>query len=162
MVSDFFRSIRALPAAGHGNVMLEFALALPVISLLLIGMIDLGRYALQQSSILEGARQGAQYGVYAFQASSSGDSNGVNSTARNATGLTGVTATNGTFCECVNGTSVSCTTTCGSGQTLKQYLAVTVSKPFTSIMAATSISFGAFGSWTPPTSTSATLTMIIP
>src|SRR5262249_27007092 len=116
----------------RGNIMLEFALALPVLSLMLIGMIDLGRYALQQSSMVEGARQGAQYGIYAYQASSAGDSTGVTTTAKNATGLSGVTANNTTFCECVNGTQVACTTTCGSGQTLKKYLTVTTSKPFTS------------------------------
>lgn len=159
---SWFRMLYDLRRSERGNVMIEFALALPVLSLMLVGMIDLGRYALQQSSMLEGARQGAQYGIYAYQSSASGDSSGINTTAQNATGRSGVTASNTTFCECVNGTSVACTTTCSSGQTLKKYLTVTASKPFSSVLTNGSVSFGAFGNFTAPTSTSATITTIIP
>lgn len=139
-----------------GNFMLEFALSLPVLSLMLVGMLDLGRYALQQSSITEGARQGAQYGILAYT-----DTANINTTARNATGLSGVTATNAVFCECVAGTTVSCSSTCGTG-TFKRYITVTTSKAFSSVLSSGTLSFGSFGSWTAPTSTSASITMIVP
>jgi Flp pilus assembly protein TadG len=154
-----------------GNVMIEFALALPVLTIMLVGMIDLGRYAFQQSALLEGARQGAQYGIISYLTSPSGDATGITSTAQNATGLSGVTATPTSFCECVNGTQVACTTTCGSGQVLKQYLKVTVAKPFTSILTGGSISFGQLGQFTAPKygdsnnpnhTMTATITTIIP
>jgi hypothetical protein len=135
-----------------------------VLSLMLIGMIDLGRYGLQRSSMLEGARQGAQYGVLAYSGLSSADptqSTYINTTAQNATGLSGVAATNSLFCECVAGTSVSCTSTCGTG-TLKHYITVTTTKSFSSVLKNGSISFGAFGSWTAPTSLSASVTMVVP
>ncbi len=141
----------------EGNVLIEFALALPVLLLMLAGMFDLGRFALQKSAILEGARQGAQYGVVAPT-----DSANINATAQNASGLSGVTATNTLFCECVAGTSVSCSTTCGSGQTLKRYITVTTSKAYSSVLTSSTINFGVFGSWTPPTSMSASITMIVP
>jgi Flp pilus assembly protein TadG len=144
-------------AGDRGNVIIEFALALPILCLLLVGLADLGRYGLQKSSLLHGAREGAQYGIVAHEESAN-----INTTAVNATALTGVTATNVVFCECVAGTAVSCSTTCGSGQTLKRYITVTTSKGFASIIAAGTVSFGSFGSWTPPTSMSASVTMPVP
>src|SRR5689334_7351372 len=118
------RSRKLGPDDDAGNITLEFALALPVLCLMLDGMIDLGRYALQRSALLEGARQGAQYGTVAYSgatASSSTQSAYINTTAQNATGLPNVTATNTFFCECVSGTSVACTSTCSTG-TLKRYV----------------------------------------
>lgn len=140
-----------------GNMMIEFTLALPVLALMLVGMLDLGNYALQKSAMLQGARQGAQYGMIAPS-----DSTNINRTAQNATGLTGVTGTNNVFCECVSGTTVSCSSTCSSGQTLKKYVTVTTTKSFTSVLTATNLSFGSMGSFTPPTSLSASVTMIVP
>ncbi|HZP99684.1 MAG TPA: TadE/TadG family type IV pilus assembly protein [Reyranella sp.] len=143
-------------ADDRGNVIIEFALALPILFLLLSGMIDLGRFALQKSALLQGAREGAQYGMV-----NSSDTSGINSTAVNATGLTGVTASNSVFCECVNGTTVSCSTTC-STSTLKKYVTVTTTKTFSSFLSLSTLSFGSFGSWTPPTSVSASVTMSVP
>jgi Flp pilus assembly protein TadG len=148
------RFLRRLGPQEEGNVLIEFALALPVLCLMLVGGFDLGRYAMQKSAILEGARAGAQYGVF-----NPGDSSGINTTAQNASGLSGVTATNSVFCECTAGTSVSCTTTCGSGQTLKKYVTVSTSRSYSPVVGA--LDFGSFGSWTPPTSMSASVTMIV-
>lgn len=141
----------------RGNVMVEFALALPILFLLMAGLLDLGRYGWEKSLMLQGSREGAQYGMLSYS-----DSTNINSTAQNATGLTGVTASNTVFCECVAGTSVSCSTTCGTGQTLKRYITVTTTRSFTSILSVSSLSFGTFGSYTPPTSVSASITMSVP
>jgi Flp pilus assembly protein TadG len=141
----------------RGNVLIEFALALPVLFLLLVGMFDLGRYGLQKSAMLQGARAGAQYGILAYTESSN-----INSTATSATGLTGVTTTNSVFCECVSGTTVSCSTTCGTGQTLKRYVAVTTTKSFSTVLSSASLTLSGIGTWTPPTTVSATVTMIVP
>ena len=146
-----------LVAGDSGNVMIEFALALPVIFLLMAGLLDLGRFSMQKSSTLQGAREGAQYGILAPD-----DSTNINTTAQNATGLTGVTATNTVFCECVAGTTVACTTTCTGGATLKKYLTVTTTKSFSSVLSVATISFGSFGSWTPPTSITSSVTLIVP
>jgi Flp pilus assembly protein TadG len=158
------RGVPTIVFCERGNVLIEFALILPILALMLIGLIDLGRYGLQKASIAEGARQGVQYGVMAYSGATASDSTQsayINATAQNSTGLTGVTATNNLFCECVAGTAVSCTTTCGTG-TLKRYITVSTSKPFTSILASGTINFGTFGSWTAPTSLSASVTSIVP
>lgn len=145
-----------LAADRSGNVMLEFALALPVLMLLTVGLLDLGSYSLQKSAMLQGARAGAQYGILDYS-----DAAKVNATAEGATGLTGVTATTTWFCECVSGTAVACTTTCSGGATIKRYVTVSTSKAFDSVLTTTTLSFGSFGSWTPPTSLSASVTMMV-
>ena len=139
-----------------GNIIIEFALAMPILLLMLVGMLDLSRYALQKSALLQGAREGAQYGMV-----NSSDTSGIESTAVNATGLTGVTATDSVFCECVNGTAVSCSTTCSSS-TLKKYITVTTTRSFTSVLSGSSLTLNSYMSWTPPTSITATVTMSVP
>ena len=144
-----------LAADRSGNVMLEFALALPILMLLTVGLLDLGSYSLQKSAMLQGARAGAQYGILDYS-----DATKVNTTAQNATGLTGVTATTTWFCECLSGTEVVCTTTCSGGATIKRYVRVSTAKSFDSVLTAATLSFS-FGSWTPPTSLSASVTMMV-
>ena len=155
MVNRIFCSLKRLAAHRGGNIALEFGLAFPILALLLFGMLDLGRFSMQKSAMLQGAQEGANYGVQYPT-----DSSGINSTAQNATGLTGVTATNNVFCECTAGTTVSCSSTCTGGGTLKKYVSVTATKSFSSVLSSTTLSFGSFGHWTPPTSISSTVTMI--
>lgn len=155
------RGVRFQPppwlAHDGGNVMLEFALVLPVLCLLLVGMLDLGRYALQKSSMLQGAREGAQYGMLAPL-----DSANINATAQAATGLAGVTATNTVFYECTAGVAVPSGTVCSGGKPPKQYITVSVSKAFSSVIASGGVNFGAFGGFVAPTALSASVTMIVP
>jgi Flp pilus assembly protein TadG len=152
------RLLRRLAPQESGNVLIEFALALPVLCLMLVGGFDIGRYALQKSAVAQGARAGAQYGVF-----NPTDSANINATAESASGLSGVTATNTLFCECTAGTSISCSTTsCSSGQPPTRYITVSTSKAYSSVAGKATVDFGIFGSWTPPTSMSASVTMIVP
>ncbi len=147
-----------------GNMMIEFALALPVLSVMLMGMLDLGRFAIDKSSILQAARAGAQYGVAASNAGvlSAADLNSVNTTAQSSTSLTGVTATNSVFCECTSGVTVACNSTCSGGNFLKHYLTVTTTRAFTSVVGTAGLNFGSLGGWTAPTSLSASVTILLP
>lgn len=149
--------MRRLATDRSGNVMIEFALALPVLALLLVGMADLGSFSLQKSAMLQGAQAGAQYGI--IDATNTAN---INSTAQSATGLSGVTATSSVFCECVAGTTVTCTTTCSGGATLKQYITVNTTKSFSSALSVVAHSFGGFATWTPPSTVSASVTLIVP
>jgi Flp pilus assembly protein TadG len=171
------RHLRRLSEDRRGNLVIEFALALPILLLLMAGLIDLGRYGLQKSSILQGAREGAQYGSL-FPA----DSDNINATAQNATGLSGVAAVNEVFCECSSnpGDSVSCTdpnpNLCANPAVRKKYVKVTVTAAFNSVLGAGTTRFGLngnmdphngkvtgwIGAWTPPTSVSASVTLIVP
>jgi Flp pilus assembly protein TadG len=149
----------------RGNVIIEFALALPILFLMLAGMLDLGRFSLEKSAMLQGAREGAQYAIAAPT-----DSTNINATAQNASGRTDVTATNTLFCECSSapGTSVSCSTTCSGSAVLKKYITVTATASFSSVLGSATTTFGMNGSngwvgaWTPPTSVTASVTMTLP
>jgi len=145
-----------LAADRSGNLVIEFALALPILTVLMLGLLDLGRYSLQKSAMLQGARAGAQYGVLAPT-----DATNINSTAQTATGLTGVTATSSVFCECVSGAEVLCTTTCSGGATIRRYVKVNMNKTFASVLTTAKLDFGKLGSWTPPTALSAEVTMMV-
>ena len=90
-------------ASRGGNIALEFALSLPILTLLLLGLLDLGRFSMQKSAMLQGAQEGANYGVQYPT-----DTSGITSTAQTATGLTGVVASPSVFCECTAGTTVTC------------------------------------------------------
>ena len=145
-------------------MMIEFALALPVLSILLIGLLDLGRFALDKSSMLQAARSGAQYGIVASNAGvlTATDLTNVNTTAVASTSLTGVTASNSVFCECTSGVTVLCTATCSSGNLLKHYLTVTTTRSFTSVVGVTGLHFGTLGNWSAPTSITASVTTLLP
>ncbi|MBS0526660.1 MAG: pilus assembly protein [Proteobacteria bacterium] len=160
---DVMHRLKDLLGDRRGNFAIELALALPILLLLLAGLLDLGRLSIEKSALLQGAREGAQYGIQA-----PADTTNIQTTATNATGVTGATATTSTFCECVSGTQVACTTTCSGGAAIKQYVVVTTSAPFRSVLAPATTTFGLngsngwIGSWTPPTSVSASITMIVP
>ena len=145
-----------LRADRRGNFAIEFALAMPILLLLLVGLVDLGRYSLQKSALLQGAREGAQYGILAPT-----DTTNIQTTAQNATGLTGVTAIASTFCECVAGVPIGCGASCSPG-TPKRYVQVQMTRNFSSVLGPATMTFGSFGRWTPPTTMSATITMIVP
>jgi Flp pilus assembly protein TadG len=160
---DVMHRLKDLWADRRGNFAIEFALALPVLLLLLAGLLDLGRLSIEKSALLQGAREGAQYGILAPS-----DTANIQTTAQNATGISGATATASTFCECVSGTSVACTSSCTGGATIKQYVTVNTTAPFKSVLAPATATFGLngsngwTGSWTMPTSVSASITLIVP
>jgi Flp pilus assembly protein TadG len=156
---------RRLRGDRRGNVIIEFALALPILFLLLAGMLDLGRFSLEKSAMLQGAREGAQYGIVAPT-----DSTNINATAQNASGRTDVTASNTVFCECSSaaGTTVSCSSTCSGSAVLKKYITVSATASFSSVLGSATTTFGMngtngwVGAWTPPTSVTASVTMMVP
>jgi|SRR5471030_599792 len=160
----FTRRPRELRRHDGGNMMIEFALALPILSIMLVGMLDLGRFALDKSSLLQAARAGAQYGIVA---SSGGvllaaELTNVNTTAQTSTTLTGVTASNSVFCECTSGIGIPGCSPKPTCTTLKYYLTVTTTRSFTSVVGASGLNFGTLGSWTAPTSLSASVTTLLP
>jgi Flp pilus assembly protein TadG len=163
MFDVIWHRLTGLRADRRGNFAIEFALALPILFLLMVGLLDLGRYSLQKSALLQGAQEGAQYGILAPT-----ETDNITTTAQNATGLSGVTATVDVFCECVAGVRLdlaSCGTTCAGGGMPKKYVKVMTNRTFTSVLVPTSATFSVgswTGGWTPPTAVSADVTMIVP
>ncbi len=123
---------RARARRGEAGVALvEFALVLPLLMLLLIGGVEIGRYAYFSIIVANAAHAGAQYGsqngvsardAAGIQAAAQGD--GIN-------GISGLTVTSNPTCACWNGSAYSnipCTAplSCNSGHPV-ELISVTVS-----------------------------------
>ncbi len=109
--------------------MLELALSLPLLLLFFFGVADLGRLFYTSITLVGAATAGAQYGV--ASTANNNDYAGMQQAALNdAVNLTGVTATAVQFCECLDGTSVSCSSGTCSSSSPPKYVKVTTQATF--------------------------------
>src|SRR5437867_1729893 len=127
----------ALPgsrAAQSGAALIEFALILPLLLLLLLGGMDLGRVYYYAMAVTQAARAGAQYG--AASVARSIDFAGMEQAARDAAQDIGtVTATADRLCECSDGTPADCRTgTCGAEGRPRIYVRVTTEVTFRALI----------------------------
>lgn len=111
----------------RGNSLIEMALAAPVLTALLIGMVDISR-AYSGRLLLE---QVAQRTVERIQQSGfqSSQETTLEAEAVGAAG-TGSAADVSFVLEC-DGTAQSWTSSCSPGQTYARYVSVTITRPFT-------------------------------
>jgi len=97
----------------RGSSLVEFALAAPVLLLLLAGVLNYAMALRVAIAVSDAARAGAQYG--SLTPANATDLAGMSAAARNsAPELTGMTVTPSKICKC-GGASASCSATCGSG-----------------------------------------------
>jgi len=114
--SSFFQCDKGVAAV-------EFAMIVPVLSLLLIGIVDYGMFINKKMQLQDLSRTVTQYVV---QGGSDDDvmENIIETsnfyTNAQAVGQT-ITVTTEQICECVDGNSVSCSSTCSSGDYLRNY-----------------------------------------
>lgn len=114
-----------------GTALVEFALVLPLLMLLLLGVVEIGRYAYFAIQVGNAARAGAQYG--AQNGTTAYDTTGIVNAAKadGNNSVAGLTVTPSNYCWCWNGSSgstVSCNSgTCPNGSHLVEYVQVTVS-----------------------------------
>lgn len=94
-----------------GDSLVELALLLPILTMLLVGTVDLGRFAYMSIEVANAARAGVQYGQ---QSSSTwSDTSGMQTAATNdAPDLVGANKGNLTavatyWCQCSDGTTVT-------------------------------------------------------
>lgn len=113
-----------------GQALVELALILPAFSLILVGAIDVGRYAYQGIVVGNAAHAGAQYG--SLNVTTAGDPAGMQAAAlADAQGVAGASASAGSSCTCADGSSVSCAapTACAGSHRLT-FVSVTVTGSF--------------------------------
>jgi Flp pilus assembly protein TadG len=113
-----------------GQTVLELALLLPLLLLLLVGVIEIGRYAYFDILISNAARAGAQYGAQSLIQAA--DINGIKTAAEND-GLNTMTITTTQQCGCAAGALGGCP----SGGVCPQplvYVQVTASEKFDSLL----------------------------
>ena len=123
--------IRALVAAERGNALLELAFAAPVIAIVLTGVLDVGGMAYTSMTLQSAARSGAQYAM-----KNPTDTAGIQQAVINSSGLDPqqVTVTSNNFCECANGSSVTCGGVCADGGANRAYVSVAVQQSYRTLL----------------------------
>jgi Flp pilus assembly protein TadG len=127
------RRTLALTPAQRGQSIVELALVTPLLLLLLVGTIEVGRFAYYSIVVSNAARAGAQYGAQSL--ATAADTAGISTAAKNdAQNITGLTVTSSQLCGCTGaGLSGNCPATgCGASHPLV-YVQVTASGSFTSL-----------------------------
>jgi Flp pilus assembly protein TadG len=115
----------------RGMVTIEFALAAPLIMLLLAGALDFGRVLRASICVADAARAGAQYG--SLSSANSSNLSGMQTAALNAApDIIGMTAVAVKSCKCSGGASVSCSGSCVGGKMLV-YVQVTAQMTCSSV-----------------------------
>jgi Flp pilus assembly protein TadG len=108
----------ALRAADTGQAIAELAVITPLLILLLIGLVEVGRFAEFSILVSNAARAGVQYGAQNLvtAADNTAMQNAATADAQNVSGLT---ATATSFCKCADGTTSTCQPTdCSSSHRL--------------------------------------------
>ncbi|MFM8322000.1 MAG: TadE/TadG family type IV pilus assembly protein [Chloroflexota bacterium] len=95
---------RSTPAPSDGQGMVEFALILPILLLLLLGIVEVGRLLVIYSSVQAASREGARYAAAAGHPVGSTtpyylDTAGIQAAARRVTVLTGLSGVNVSYDE---------------------------------------------------------------
>ncbi|HTV72801.1 MAG TPA: TadE/TadG family type IV pilus assembly protein [Candidatus Acidoferrales bacterium] len=120
---------RAARHAQRGQALVELAVFVPFLMLVVVGLIDVGRYTYYSIQVNNAARAGAQYG--AQNTTSANSSTGITSAAVADVSTTPTpTVSASLFCVCANGTthqSCSPTPTC-TGSHSNTYIEVTTSE----------------------------------
>ena len=120
---------------------MELAVLLPVLTLILLGIIEIGRAAFVSVAVDDAARAGAQYG--AEGAATASDTTGINNAAQNDAQATltaaavgnAMTVTSSTFCQCSNGSSSpNCASSDCSGDPYFEFVQVNTSVTFSPLL----------------------------
>ena len=112
------KTTTVLARGESGSALAEIAVVLPMLVLLLIGLIEVGRFGSYLIMTENAARAGAQYG--AQNTITADDPNGMKTSAKNdAQNDAGLTANAITFCQCADGSASTCLATdCSSSHRL--------------------------------------------
>jgi Flp pilus assembly protein TadG len=121
-------------AGESGQTILEVALLTPVLLLLAVGIIEIGRYAYYSILVANAARAGAQYGAQSL--ATAADTAGIRTAAENdGQNVAGLTVTTQQECGCT-GSSISSTcpaTSCSSPNHALVYVKVSTTGKFNSL-----------------------------
>jgi len=101
-----FMAPRHRRSAEGGQSLVEFALMLPFMALLLIGIVEIGRFAFISMLVTHGAAAGAIYG--AQNTTTASDYTGMQTSATQDSNFGVMTATAINGCVCDDGSGVSC------------------------------------------------------
>ena len=117
----------------RGQAIAEMAMIAPLMILLLIGLVEVGRFADMSIMVSNAARAGVQYGAQNLVTAA--DTTGMqNAATADAQNLAGITATASSFCKCADGTNSTCQPTDCSTNHRLTYVTVTTTGTFNSMI----------------------------
>ncbi|MGE0734935.1 MAG: TadE/TadG family type IV pilus assembly protein [Alphaproteobacteria bacterium] len=121
------RAARSLRRNDQGVAAVELALLSPVILVLLAFLFDFGMGMLNHMQLSSAARAGAQYALLVAP-----DTTGVQQAVDGAAGLKDppLNITVEQFCECTDGTTITCGTTCSNNITYMLFVRVTATQSY--------------------------------
>jgi len=129
----FHRWSKAFVHADGGGALVELAMVAPVVMLLTVAVIDIGRFTYYNILATNASRAGVQYGMQnsATAADTTGMQNAAMNEAQNSAYLS---ATASKFCTCADGTASTCAPTdCSSNHQL-YYVKVIVSGTISALL----------------------------
>jgi len=117
----------------RGQASVELALSLPLLLMMFLLVVEMGRAFYIAISVSNAARAGVQYGSQNL--STAADNAGMEAAAAsNAPNIVGMTATATHFCQCANGSASTCLSTDCSGNHRLLYTQVNTSAPYTPLV----------------------------
>ena len=118
-----------------GSVAVSTAIIAPILIQVIAGVVDIGRATYDATSLSGAVRAGAQYALR-----TPNDIAGTKAAVSAASTLSGdkIVPDAAQFCECPDGTSKSCSDSCGT-EILRKFVRVTASHSFSRIMPSSSI-----------------------
>jgi len=125
-------ALHAILAGEGGQSLLEFALVTPVVLLLLVGAIEIGRLAYLSILVHNAAHAGVQYGAQSL-ATASNNSGMQNAALNDGQNISGLTANASHYCTCADGSSSSCQATDCAGSHRLVYVQVDTTGRFQSL-----------------------------
>jgi Flp pilus assembly protein TadG len=141
MTSSFWRRIGVFHARRHdistaGAATVELALIIPILVLIMIGLLDMGRVFYGAITVVSAARAGVAYG--SMSAIHADNTAAMDASAQSdAVDTTGLTFNSAKSCECPAQSPpvVACTVNlCGDGTTVRIYVETTVTGTFTTTL----------------------------
>lgn len=127
------RMFRPLQTADRGQAVAELAIIAPLLLLLIVGLVEFGRYARMSILVSNAARAGVQYGAQNY-VTALDDAGMQNAAQTDAESIAAITVTSSHYCTCADGTASSCQATdCASSHRLV-YVQVDTRGTFTSML----------------------------
>jgi Flp pilus assembly protein TadG len=121
--------MRRLVKSDSGQAIVEVALVAPLLLLLALGAIDVGRFAQFDARLASSARAGAQYGSQNLVTAA--DTAGMSAAGTNdVQNQTGITVAGTSFCKCADGSSTACTASACSANHRLLYVSVSATGTF--------------------------------
>ena len=120
------RRLHTLAGDSAGTITLEFAVTIPVLTLLALGIYEFGSVTVTKSIIESAAKAGVQYGT--MDHSAANDVDGMVQAALNDIGETAeqISVQARQYCSCPETGELSCSSACGDGAYSPMYVEVNV------------------------------------